>query len=317
MDFDPMNKKHILSFLLLLLLLPAGCTKEDNRNCPAGLYVCFEPNNPKHNYQELVTQVDLYFYGADGELKADFHYSRNDLRTHDRAAFVPRMPAGEYKLVAVVNSGKDYETYGIENYETLYTKVKQDIVSDKLTDFFTSEKQITVGRPASLVQTETLKLAKHNNNIRLKILYDNYTAPPNTVLDAFVEESCGHIYYSTYSGPPTRDVRYLPWNELSGSDGLPLQFDISTFRLWIGSDAALCLREADAVSGIDAGRFYTLNITDALVTVKNAAGEFLYDTDEKLEYNDEYEITITIGKDFVILSVTIDNWDIISGGVVV
>jgi len=308
-----MNKRKILS-LLLPMLLAAGCVKEDNRNCPTGLYVTFEANNPKHDYPELVTGVALYFYGPDGELKANFHYSREELRSYDRAAYVPSIPAGNYKVVAVVNGEDDYETYEVENYQTLWTKVRQDIVTNKLTDFFTSEKQITIGHRSG-VSTEKMMLAKHNNNIRLKILYEGYIASDNTVLEAFAKESSALFHYSTYSSFATHPVRYHPWNELLGHNGLPLQFDISVFRLWIGSDATICLRETEALTGTDTGRFYTLNITEALITVKNSADEFLYNTNEKLEYTDEYEVTITLGKDFVVLSLSINNWYIIGSGV--
>ncbi|MCL2098153.1 MAG: FimB/Mfa2 family fimbrial subunit [Bacteroidales bacterium] len=311
-----MNRRKILLLLLLPLLLPVGCIKEDYRNCPTGLYVTFEPKNPKHDYSELVVEVNLYFYDSDGNLKADFHYFRDELRPHDRAAFVPSIPIGDYSLVAVVNGHQDYETYGIENYATLCTKVRQDTVSNKLTDFFTSEKQISIGsRQGGGIQTEKMMLAKHNNEIRLKILYDGYIAPVNTVLEAYAEESSGLFFYSTYSSLATRHVRYQPWDILLGNQGLPLQFDISVFRLWIGSDANICLRETEVLTGIGTERFYTLNITDALITVKNSANEYLYNTNEKLEYTDEYEITMTLGKDFVILSLSINNWYIIGGGV--
>jgi len=310
-----MNKKKIL-WLLLPLLLPAGCTKEDNRNCQAGLYICFETKNPKHSYPDLVAKLDLFFYGRDGNLKADFHYTRDELRQNDRAAFVPKISEGDYRIVAVVNgNNQDYETLGIETYEALYTRLREGTVDSKLTDLLSSEKQVTVGRIGAVAQTETMTLAKHNNNIRLKIHYENYIAPYNTVLDAFVEESGGIFHYNTYSSPGVHHVRYLPWDKLSGSNGLPQQFDISTFRLWIGSDATIHIREIDAISGNVTGRFYTLNITNALITVRNQAGEYLYDTNEKLEYYDEYEITITLGGDFVVLSVSIDNWNVVGGGV--
>jgi hypothetical protein len=217
--------------------------------------------------------------------------------------------------VAVVNGEKDYETYGVDRYEDLSTQLKQGTVNEKLTDLFTSEKLFTVGRSGGNIQTETMSLVKHNNDIRLKILYDGYVAPAGMTLEAFAEESGGIFHYSTYSSPATRYVRYLPWAELSGSNGLPRQFDISVFRLWIGSDAILTLRETDILTGTVTGRSYALNITEVLTQVKNEAGAFLYDTDEKLEYNDEYEITITLGTDFVVLSVSVDNWHIVGGGV--
>jgi hypothetical protein len=309
-----MNKRKLLSLLLLALMM-TGCTKENYRNCPAGLYVSFQPDNPKHDYPELVTKVDLYFYCLEGNLKASFSYLRDELRPYDRAAFVPQITAGEYRLVAVVRNGMDYETYEVDSYATLYTKLEQETVSEKLTDLFTSEKLVTVGRSGGNIQTENMMLAKHNNNIRLKIVYEGYMTPAGMSLEAFAEENSGIFLYSSYSSPAIRYVRYMPWNESAANNGLTQLFDISVFRLWIGSGATICIRETDTLTGTITGRSYTLNITEILTRVENLAGEYLYDTNEKLEYNDEYEITITLGPDFVVLAITVDNWNIIGGGV--
>ena len=40
-----------------------------------------------------------------------------------------------------------------------------------------------------------------------------------------------------------------------------------------------------------------------------------YATDDGLRYYDEYEISVKIGKSFVALEVTIDDWAVIQGGV--
>jgi len=310
-----MNKKNILSIFLPLLLL-MGCTHEDYRNCPAGYYISFVTDNPKHNYPELVATVGLYFYDQNGDLQADFHYTRNDLRAHDRAAFVPLMPAGNYRLVAVAKSDVTcYETSGSAKYETLETKLKHEVFDYKKSDLFSAEKNITINPPSHILQTETMTLVKHNSNIRMNLLYDGYVAPNDMTLDAMIEKSSGQFNYSLYSNRVAQDVRFLPWARRNGNNGLPTQFDISCFRLFYDCDATITIYETSDTKSFP-GRAYTLDIVKELAKVRNGMGEFLYNTDKKLEYHDEYEITMTLGRDFVVLAIVIDKWSIVGGGVV-
>lgn len=308
-----MNKKNILLLLFLPILMLAGCTKEDYRNCPAGLYVTFEPQNPKHNYAELVQGLDLYFYGQDGNLAANFHYDRDELRPYDRAAFVPQIPAGKYRLVAVVNDGADTETSGIEKYETLKFGLKKETVDSKITEFFTAQKQITVGLPGTEIPTEKMELYKHNNHVRLKIVYDGYDAPADMTLQAYMQ---GHnrTFGYLFEGYSLEGLAiYLPWTTRYNTEGLPEEFDMATMHIRLGGDLTVHLEETSETGAT--GRSIVLNLADELKKVKNSAGQYLYDTDEKLWYYDEYEITVTIGKDFVVIGLTIDNWTIIGGGV--
>jgi hypothetical protein len=308
-----MKKKNILSFLLLLLLA-AGCTDEDYRNCPAGLYISFEPVNSKHNYPALVATVNLFFYDQQGNLKADFHYTRNQLHGYERAAFVPAIPDGDYRVVAVIKSGeRHYETLRGESYETLHTKLKSATVTDKLTDLFSSEKNITINRLSPVIQYETMDIVKHNNNIRLQVDYDGYMAPNGVTLDACIEENNGEFHYQSYSSRMLHNVCYLPWDGQLGSNNLPERFELSSFRLFLGGSTSIRLFETNGSSSFT-GRSFSMNVVNELIKVRNLHGERLYDTNLKLEYNDEYVMTITIGKDFVVLSVTIDNWDTIGGG---
>lgn len=309
-----MNKRKIFRFLLLLLLpLAAACTKEDYRNCPAGLYITFEANNPKHVYPEKVQRVYLFFYDGKGDLAAEFRYERDDLRATDRAAFVPQLPTGTYRVVAVVNGGVFTRTQDIEKYSTLHTMLVEEELNYKPVDFFTAEKEITVAvNTTSVIPTEKMMLAKHNNDIHLNIVYDGYVLPAGSDLDAFVCGNNRRFEYVSYACPTSSFVRYLAWSRRTNiANSLPDGFSFTTMRLWHGGDICLHLEEVPTRSG----RSIVLNIADELAKVRDDKGNPLYDTDDKLEYHDEYEITVRLGKDFVVLSITIDKWDTIGGGV--
>jgi len=314
-----MNKKNILPTLLLPLLLLAGCTKEDYRNCPAGLYVTFAPENPKHDYAALVQRMDLYFYGQDGNLAAKHHYDRQDLRAYDRAAYVPQLLSGTYRVVAVMNCGIDTETFDTEKYSTLRSRLKSETVSHRPVAFFSGEKTITVGLPGTEIPTETIDIYKHTNDVRLKIVYDGYVAPAGKTLEAFIRGKNGMFRYDIGRSPGEKLATYYPWETKSDTPGsLPVEFDMTTMFIWHTTSETACdlnvyLQETSASRAT--GRSVVLNLTEELKKVRDAEGYFLYDTDAKLRYHDEYEITVTLGKDFVVLEITIDNWNTIGGGI--
>lgn len=305
-------------FLLALSSAATGCIKEDYSNCPTGVYVTFDTSNPKHDYAARVQSVDLYFYDSEGDLTRHYYYEKEQLRRSDRAAYVGGLPAGEYRLLAIVNGGFETQTENVQKFSTIRSRIAGETVKNNLTDFFTAEKQVTVRSGAARNRAERMTLDKHNNNIRLNVLYDGYAASPETMLEAFITENNG--VYEFRSGKCVRPcpVRYLPWR-INFSGGLPSSFDIPTMHIWHDSeqkgecDVTVVLQES--VSGAAAGRSILLNLTRELMKVRDAkTGELLYDTDEKLLFNDEYEITMTIGADFALTALTINDWK--NGGVI-
>lgn len=307
-DSTMKNKKYILLLLLPLLALCAGCTEEDYRNCPAGQYISFEPKNPKHNYREVVQTADLYYYDSSGSLAAEHHYTRAQLRSGDYAAYVPRMDAGEYTLVAIINHSDKIELRDKATIRALYSEIRDDVVMSCPENFFAAVEQVTV--PAGYaIQEHTMKIAKHNNNINLTVRFENYTMPAAASLDAYLYGQNGTCsYYDMYPSSPLSCGRTFRGQPVAAD-----RFLITTMRIWREADMKLTVTENRGTRADS--RSVTLDLIEELGKVKNSAGEYLYDTTEKLEYNDEYDIVLTLGPDFVVVGLTINNWSIIDDGV--
>ena len=312
-----MKRRDTILAILLLLPIMTGCVKEDYGNCPEGLYIAFEPINPKHIYPDKVQRVSLYFYNPEsGDLAADFHYEKDELRVSDRAAFVPQIPAGTYRVVAVINDGIYTRTAGTGNYTTLHTMLDDEEMAYKPADLFTAEKDITVTvNTTMVVPVETMAIVKHNNDIYLNIIYDDYNAQEGMTFTSWIEGS--DYCYEYAAGRNTLHALFRPWDTRVNDSGMPSRFSYSVMRLSRASDLVLHLQEIP-VSRAEAPRHYSFNLVDALALIideTNPDNQYLYDTDRELEYNDEFEITIKTGKEKVQIAVGVDQWDTIGGGV--
>lgn len=312
-DSAMMNKKNILALAVTMVLLCAGCTREDYRNCPSGQYICFEAMNPKHDYKELVQTVDLLFYDRQGSLAAQYNYTRSELRDGDRAAFVPIMEPGEYTVVAMINHADCYSTTQKENYSTLNTQLVDQVLETAPEDFFTAIRNIDITGNYVDMKDQTMTLAKQNNHINLTVRLKDYALPAGGSIDSYITACNGQFHYSTYSCPGHSHRTYRP--EVLPVNDLAHGFRITTMRLWRGMDISLVVDEYRGGTRAAAARSVTLDLVEELAKVKDDAGNFLYDTDDKLEYNDQYDIELTLGPDFVVVGLTINNWAIIDDGV--
>lgn len=324
-----MKKRNLLLCLLLLLPMWIGCTEEDYRNCPAGLWIAFEPINPKHDYPGQVQGVSLYFYDPEtGALAEEFRYTREQLRPSDRAAFVTQIPTGTYRVVAVVNSGIYTQTKDAENYSTLHSLLDAEEMNYKPADFYSAEKTITVRvNTSTVVPTEVMDLTKHNNNVHLNLVYDGYEAPEDTTLDAWIEGNNAHYAYATRTASSSHFARYTPWDTQTDIEtGMPTRFSFTTMRLWRGSDVTLVLQETSTSPVRATGERYEYNLTDDILSKildeEDPTNDYRYDTDEELEFHDEYEIYIKLlGESVgdptnqVQIAVGLNRWDSLGGGV--
>lgn len=312
--FNLKNKLTTLFLFTSLLILLGSCINEDLNECATGQYICFEFRNPKHKLPEVVKTVDLYFYNPEGKLVGNYHYEQNQLREDDYAAYVPDMPSGEYNVIAIANNIECYQTFGTEEYSQITTSLQDEIVTKRPIDLFSAEKKITIKRISSLVPTEIMYLSKHNNNIRVNVRFDKYTPSTGNTIDTYIAGSNGMFNYSTYSCDKSGYRKYIAYNTAGTIlQQIPSQYDFTTMRLWTESDMTLYIEENPETR--NSGKIIELDIEKELAKVSNENGELLYDTDEKLEYHDDYEITVTIGPTFLVVGLQINGWTIIGGDI--
>jgi hypothetical protein len=335
-----MKKRNIPRILLLLLpLCLTHCTKEDYRNCPGGMYILFAPQNSKHILSDQGQRVSLYFYDTETDsLVERFHYLREELQIVDQAgvsylaAFVPQLADGTYRMLAMVNGGfpgtKQFddqytESEQYERFSTVHTRLLDEMLDYKPIPFFSGEKTLSVAvNTASVVPTHLLTLAKHTNNIHLHIVYDEYEPWPSTNIEAYIDGANRRFDYAAYACDSTQRLVSRPWERRINPPGHylpdhPAGFSLTTMRLWRGGDITLHIDETGGTRADDDlfKHHIDLNLAEILSQVKHNDGNHPYDTDAELEFNDEYNIGITLGRNFTLLGVRINNWDVVTGEV--
>ena len=329
-----MNKKTIL--FLFLSLTMVGCTKEDFSDCPTGFLVTFEPDNPKHNLTREVQNLDLYFYAQSNDsLLKKLSYTRSELRSYDCAAHVPQdsVPAGEYRLLAVFNGGIDTRTDNYETFDKVHTRLNDTEIGgikpapvDPLVTLFSGETYLEIEAypPVGEEIVFPVSLYKHNNLIRVNIVYDDeYELPAGSRVDIHIDGSNGRYHHSTRSCRSNESndegvyTIFRPWERyerLDPVEGNVSEIYISTVHMWHDSDLKVHFDEvAGTRSGEDPTKSYDFSLTDLLKDVDQAkiGGETVknpYDTDDKLRFHDEYEIWIRVGKTSIATKVGLDDW---------
>jgi len=306
----PENIHRKLPVLLFLLAACCGCIREDLSGCFNNLIISFEPINPKHNYPELVRTVALYFYDQDEELFFHRHYEREQLDGSDRAAVIADMPPGEYTVVAMINHSSQHKTVDYESLSTLRSYLNEWWIEERLDDYFSGMQAITVPHD-NRSQQETMSIFKHNNDIRVQVIFEGYTVPEDFNLGCLLYGKDGMYHYKSHSATEDVEVVTLPYFVQYDTSGQPVTFYCSTMRLWRDLELSLLLAEYD--QEYNTGETFLLDIPKELGKITDSSGDYPYDTDEELEYHDQYNITITLGGGFIVLSIKINDWYLIGG----
>ena len=307
-----MKKANIFFWLLLLSLSVISCISEDYDNCPKGYYIRFYPQNQKHDLKQMINTVDLYLYGEDGSLHKEIHRTKEELRPADGAVFIPLLPAGEYKVLALINHDPScYEISSYQKFEEVHTSLPEELIKTPPADLFVGIKPLEFKQNEKYAMTVPMKIAKQTNHINLKIVFQDYEQPADAILNSHIYGSNGKFEYSTYSC--SNIYRKYIGHKKDSSQDTNAAFQLTTMRLWAGADINLVVEEE--YPSLGETRSVKINLVEELMKVKDEKGELLYDTDEKLEFNDEYDITMTLDGNFVLLELTIDNWTANGGGV--
>jgi hypothetical protein len=315
-------KKREMMTLLLALALPflPGCTREDYSECPTGLYITFDANNPKHVYEDLVQKVSIRFYDPVSDaLVAEYDFDKADLRPGDMAAFIEVPPVGTFRVLAIVNDGIYTATSGAESYSTIATRTNESMMTVKPEALFSGEIEVTVPEYQAEIPEANVSLMKHNNNVHVHLLYDfteeeGYKPTDGTDLTVWIDADNRQFNYAAYSNLSGEYVTSRPWKRLSNTDidnglatdslpGHPARFSMSTMRLWHGGDMTLHIQETAATTRAvnDPGLLTaSINIDEYLKAMSyeeiepNIPQASPYDLDEELEYYDEYHLIMIV-----------------------
>lgn len=297
-----MNKRIILSLASALLFL-GSCIKEDLSRCPQGKYIVFETINPKYPFGQIVSKVDLYLYDDRETLVGRYTYSREQLQADGLRARLPKQPDGNYFLVALVNHEDCFATTGAETRSTLRTGVKTeagDSVSFKLADIYHGCKDISFVSSTS-ESRDKVYLSKNTNNVNLTVELRDADNPQATaaLLSTAVTGTNG-TYDSRNTPVGTGKLTYLPHT----TKAVSALHDFRTMRMWIGDDLTVHARRTDN------GQQQSLPLTGTLSGME-IDGYKPYDTDEKLELEDEFDIHVVFDGQMTIVALKINDWYLI------
>lgn len=311
-----MRKTNIFLWLLLLPLILGSCISEDLSNCPTGRYIRFQPKNKKHNLREMENTLDLLLYGKDNKLVERFHYTKEDFRPSDGAVFLPALDEGTYTTLALFNHDPSfYNVSDDDSYDVVYSELIENELTTSQTDLFVGIKPIIFEKSEEYISTVTMELGKQTNNVNLKVVFQDYIPPTDAKLSSHISGDNGKFHYFDYTCSLGYNITYHPLNNKESASGIETNFEFKTMGLCTDSDIKLIVEEEYPLTRSSMKRSVSINLVEELKKVKDEQGEFLYDTNEKLEYNDEYDVTLTLGPNFVVLGLTIDDWAIIGGGV--
>lgn len=311
--------KHIslLSSLLMLLILSGSCINDDLSDCPSGRYLHFETINTKYTFQDIVETVDLYIY--DGNELADTKtYTRQDIQSMGYKVYLDERPSGtQFHYVAIVNQTEDYyQTIDSENLETMFTELASSR-GDSLPDLFHGAKDILFEYRLHGT-TDTIYLKKNTNKINLYVGFEGYELPEESTLNSYIQGKNGQYDSENKPVEKTR-YTYQPYRWTMGTGEYDYDSHFTTMRLWIGSDTDITLEKHDSpVSPLrseQVQQLYKLNIVEELAKVVAGNGEYLYNTDEKLELEDEFDIILLLDGNFVVLELIINDWVVINNNV--
>lgn len=152
-------------------------------------------------------------------------------------------------------------------------------------------------------------LSKNTNNIHLTVHMSDGAVPASAQVDAYMH-GCNGLYDSQNKAKGNTMVTYLPH---ASSKVVTSTYDFTTLRLWIGDDLTMKIEQNE--SGKQAVPLATIPVTQWLAELENDNGEKLYDTDDKLEMEDEFNIEISLDGKAVIIGVKINGWYLIKPNV--
>lgn len=298
-------KKFIPFCLVTILILSfKGCFKDDLSNCPAKLQVYFESVMTKYEYETVTNRLDLFLYNGMDELSGMYTYSKAELEAVNYRPVIPLGTCDRYTLLALVNVADCYEVSDTETLGTFRVALKStanDTVRQKQTELFFAREELSMTdmNLSDRCVYQTLPLYKNTNHIFVDVAFESSYNLATAVPGAYIKGNNGS--FDQYNTCHTNSHRvYLPHKVSADIGNVTVQYQFTTMQLWIGSDILLLLEEQQS-------EIFRLKIMEHISKV--------YDTNEKLDQEDRFYLTLVLTDDFTILELSVNGWYVIRSGV--
>ncbi len=333
------SRFHKIFLVTAMVFTALACSvKEDMSDCfpeestEGKIILDFKCINQNYLIPDIIRDLELLFYNGDGVLVHNLNYDRAELEQMKWQVPLSEESGpekGKYKILALVNyvfeshlsvSGKD----NLDEFLAVLNRDSERWVKYFLSDTYQGISDLDIAYIPNDEIYHTINLSKNTNTIKLTVEFDDERTVGR--LDSYRSYLTGNngdyrwdelvpeVYWTRNTGDVTRAeneiVLYVPY-ESSFGDGDPVIVDlIKTMRVSTDSDLKLIMEF------MENGIFYSeeINIPQMLAKVEKN-GIKIYDTDEKLEQYDFFDITVRIGSEFVAVSLIIDGWYLVISGV--
>ncbi|MCD7906226.1 MAG: FimB/Mfa2 family fimbrial subunit [Clostridium sp.] len=305
--------KQLITILCLTAAL-SGCIKEDLDDCYE-VYLAFECINPNYKFSETVQELELLFYNEAGELAYHLPYTRSVLSANGWKANITYdvTQPGKYTVVALVNyhTENPLSLTNKENKEKFLAEIKYDNerwVNYTVTDSYHGIYELQLNKNEGETMVHTIPLSKNTNTIQLTIEFEQEEdAKDLNFYRSYLVGENARVNWN-YTIPAHQPVYYKHEKTSYGNGEVTIQDYFKTMR--IHTDGNLKLHMEFVEKGITYSQ--VVDIPRTLVRVEKD-GVLIYDTNEKLELYDYFEIKVKINGEFVITQLTVSDWNVVIG----
>ncbi|MCD7970086.1 MAG: FimB/Mfa2 family fimbrial subunit [Alistipes sp.] len=256
-------------------------------------------------FDKVTDQLELLFYDTDGKLAYDLKYTAARLEEYDWEVrlYTDLVKPGDYTLLTLVNYDNDHYTLtGKESLETLLAGLEHDSseIDFPLTDTYYGRYELEL-RYSLFSNEHKVMLSKNTNLFNLTVTFRDEENYNNVISMESRITGNNTLYRWDNTAVDLPAVRYIPFRSSYGDRDKTFNDFNKTMRIWHASDLKL---EIELTTTHEVYKL-TQDIPQWLAEIEK------YDTDEKLEHYDEFDIRITLGGGFVILAVQVNGWYVV------
>lgn len=309
-----MKREKYIYILFTFLLLSQACVHEDRSDCPPGILIeddflrtlHFKTIPDKYNFEALVETVTLYVYDDDEDrLQRTYRViDLNEFLTTDFRVILSEwedLPDDNYHMIGVMNMNDHYQILGEHRLDEYQTHILE-LEDEELNDVFIG--YINLSAVTRAEYRDTMYLEKLVNRIHLSVEFlDNRLAAGYTLSSYLTGSNAEYDYLNNSLGH--NQMTYVPYFHDTDHQSL-FYFDIATGKLVIGDDLSLVIEIYDANGELI--QTILIPLTEEIANLTDNNGYYLYDTNEKLQAEDEFYLYIIFNDDFTIAEFRINDW---------
>lgn len=315
-----MRAFYYITLLLVGYVSFISCVKDNRDDCPPGvipgetierlLHLRTIPD--KYLFEDIVESLQLFLYEEEDDMLIALtrEFSAEELKETNYTIEWHNwtdLDHYNYHIIGVLNSNDDYDfpnTGRLYDFETHINPTEEDIVKHEVRDLFIGYFNPHDRVPEAL--HDTLYLEKLLNRIYITIEFDGFQLREGAELKTVI--SGNNSKYDYLNGKLTTGyMNYHPYRDNSQeTDRSIFTFDIITGKLYINDDLKLSIQLYDENG--ESEEINSFMLVEYIAKLTDNNGNYLYNTDIKLQQEDEFYIYLIINEEYQIIDMTINDW---------